>query len=89
MQLEGDCNRCGQCCTINGYVCINLQIDTTLGEPQSTRCMAYDVRFDGMPIIARNSDGHRIQGVCRKDSPQEAEIIQQWIGRGCSLKRKD
>jgi hypothetical protein len=35
--------------------CINLQIDTTLGEPGATRCMAYDVRFDGMPIIGRNA----------------------------------
>jgi hypothetical protein len=54
----------------NGFHCINLQIDTTLGEPGATRCMAYDVRFDGMPIIGRNAQGEVRHGVCRKDTPR-------------------
>jgi len=89
MRLEGECNRCGLCCVRDGYVCRNLQIDTVLGVPGATRCMAYDVRFDGMPILGRNADGHTRAGVCRKDSAEEAEIIVQFIGLGCSLKRKD
>lgn len=89
MRLEGECNRCGLCCTSDGYTCINLQIDTTLGEPGATRCMAYDVRFEGMLITGQNSDGHRRQGVCRKDSKEETQIILQFIGKGCSLKRNE
>ena len=89
MKLIGDCNRCGLCCTDGEFVCRNLQIDTTLGAPYSTRCMAYDVRYDGMPILGRNAQGQTKTGVCRKDSAEETKIIVPWIGKGCSLKRKE
>lgn len=89
MKLEGQCNRCGLCCTADGFTCINLQIDTTLGEPGATRCMAYDVRFDGMPIVGRNAEGQRRTGVCRKDSAEETALIVRFIGKGCSLTRKE
>src|SRR4051812_7202321 len=87
--LVGECNRCGLCCTFGGYTCINLQIDTVLGQPQATRCMAYDVRFEGMDIVGRNTQGEMRWGKCRKDTPAETAIIVQFIGKGCSLKRKE
>jgi hypothetical protein len=68
------------------YICRNLQIDGKLGEPGATRCMAYDVRFDGMPILGRNAEGHTRVGACRKNSTLEDAVIVKWIGHGCSLK---
>ncbi len=86
MSLTGECNRCGLCCTADGFTCINLQIDTHLGDPNGTRCMAYDVRFDGMPIWGRNEHGEIREAKCAKDSAEETRIIKFWIGKGCALR---
>lgn len=90
MKLEGECNRCGLCCTLGPYRCVHLRATDKLGAPGATSCAVYDRRYDGMPIIGVDAGGRpRVAGVCRKDSPKETAVIVQWIGKGCSLKRKD
>lgn len=89
-ELVGDCNRCGQCCTNGNYRCEFLVVTARLGRPNATRCAKYATRYEGMPIRAVDSRGKvRAHGVCRKDSADETKVIEQWIGHGCSLKRKD
>lgn len=88
MKLIGECNRCGLCCQSEGFTCVNLQIDGTPGQPGATRCMAYDVRFDGMRIWGRNAAGEVREGRCSKDSAEETRIIKLFIGKGCSLRKE-
>ena len=88
MNLTGDCNRCGLCCTVGNGQCVHLEVTGKLGEPGATRCLAYANRYDGMPIFGRTPNG-LVRGWCRKDSPAETAVIVQWIGKGCSLKRKN
>lgn len=90
MKLEGECNRCGLCCIQNGLRCIHLAVDSTPGTASATRCTAYARRYDGMPIAGVDKDGHvRTIGICRKNSVEETQIIAQFIGKGCSLTRKE
>lgn len=89
MQLEGECNRCGLCCTFGRLRCEYLVVTAHLGNPGASRCAKYATRYDGMPIRAVNGHGKvKAHGLCRKDSPEETQVIVQWIGNGCSLKRK-
>lgn len=90
MTLVGECNRCGLCCMQDGHRCIYLAVDGKPGEPNATRCTAYERRYDGMPIAGVDANGKvKVIGVCRKDSPKETQIIAQFIGKGCSLTRKE
>lgn len=91
LTLEGDCNRCGQCCTIERgaarYACEHLIWDFTEG-PGATHCAVYDRRVDGMPITLYNmndrSDG--MTSTCGKNSAGETwAILARGIGRQCSL----
>jgi hypothetical protein len=90
--LEGECNKCGLCCTAQkGGVwlfCTHLLVAGQLGTEGATRCLAYEHRYDGMPILMRTADGkEQVFARCHKDSAEEtAVIVQKGIGKGCSLR---
>ena len=95
--LVGDCNQCGACCEVEcGGVtlrCENLEVLGSIGQPQASRCRAYQTRYDGMPIRLydiRTGQLAEDDFICPKNSPanRHAEtetILNQGIGRGCSL----
>ena len=86
-KLIGNCNRCGLCCYVGPYRCINLIVMGKPGDPEATKCAVHGVRYDRMPILLLDTDG-RIAGesVCGLDSEEETEsIIEKGIGKGCSL----
>ena len=90
--LVGDCNQCGVCCEVESYGmalrCENLEVLGAIGQPWTSRCRAYQTRYDGMPIQLYDiRTGRRIRNsICAKNSRAETEaILNQGIGRGCSL----
>lgn len=87
--LTGTCNRCGLCCVIEGFRCLNLVGPKPLNpvlQGGPTTCAVYDKRYDKMPIILVNDEGLMVRGTCGKDSPAETRaIIERGIGQGCSL----
>jgi len=88
IKLVGECNRCGLCCyDAAGAKCLNLEVISTPGQPNATRCRVYNKRYDGMPIVLQHQEsGELIGGVCRLDSIDETlAIINSGIGKGCSL----
>lgn len=95
LKLEGTCNRCGLCCTVEkgGGVtlyCHNLQMNTYLGLPGATTCRMYGNRYPGMPIMLNAKDGQFVaMGACAHGSAMDAEVIASWIGKGCSLRIAD
>ena len=89
VNLLGSCNRCGRCCVamVEGvrFICENLEM-TSLGNPEGSRCLVYNKRFDGMPIVMLNDEGDAfVPAVCHKDSEAEVrDILERGIGNGCS-----
>ena len=83
MKLVGTCNQCGLCCMEGDSKCYHLEVSPLGG----TRCLVYNMRYNGMPIILHK--GNVVTGIaaCAKDSEAEdMEIIKKGIGKGCSLK---
>ena len=90
LRLEGECNRCGLCCTVSHrgetLYCHNLQITGPLGVPGASFCKAYGIRFSGMRIMFYDKTGViKAEGNCAHNDPMEGEVIAPWIGKGCSL----
>ncbi len=86
-KLVGDCNRCGLCCYVWGYACINLVVTGTPGQPMATRCGLHALRYDGMPIKLVDTKGRIVgKSKCALDSDDETENIIPHIGKGCSLR---
>src|SRR5262245_49248096 len=88
--VVGECNLCGLCCfnPATGTRCSQLEVTGKPGEPYATRCLVYDQRYDGMPILMVDRDGKPTSEnrVCTKDSIEEdLSIIASGIGRGCTL----
>lgn len=90
--LVGDCNRCGVCCEVESWGrtlrCEHLEVLGSIGQPEASRCRAYQTRYDGMPIQLYDiRTGRPIRGsICAKDSRAETDaILSRGIGRGCSL----
>lgn len=88
LKLLGSCNQCGACCQAtygNAIVtCEHLEVTGEIGEPEATRCLVYDRRYDGMPIRMRGPDGLMVPTRCSKGSVNEIVQVIQRIGRGCS-----
>lgn len=86
MQLKGTCNRCGLCCHVFGFRCINLIVRNTPGEPEATRCAVYADRYENMPILLLDEQG-RIRGksFCHVGETEIEGILEKGIGHGCSL----
>lgn len=90
LQLEGECNRCGLCCTASHrgetLYCHNLQRVAQVGMPNATFCKAYALRRPGMRILMLDKFGIiKAEGACTHGSAVDNENIAQWIGKGCSL----
>ena len=95
--LVGDCNQCGACCEMESegvtLRCENLEVLGPIGQPEASRCRAYQTRYDDMPIRMYDiRTGQLVEDdfACAKNSPanRHAEtetILSQGIGRGCSL----
>lgn len=90
--LTGTCSRCGLCCEIDGFRCLNL-INAPPGPivpailPGPTTCAVYDRRYDGMPIVLMDDKGHAIGATCGKGSLEEdMAIVERGVGKGCSMK---
>lgn len=80
------CNRCGACCYVNGYRCVNL----FAADDGRTTCAVYQQRQPGMKIILTKPDGQWIEGVCVHGLPIEERILTQMMGEGlCSLEVTD
>lgn len=100
LELEGECNRCGLCCSIvhegKRLVCEHLQAVVyggavrPIGSPEASRCKVYEQRVDGMTVRMLDASGTvRLVGPCGKDSAQEDHmILDSGIGKGCSLTLK-
>jgi hypothetical protein len=91
-ELVGTCNRCGLCCMMGEFRCINLMIEGKPGEPRASRCGRYLDRYDGLPILMVNSEGEILPGihVCSYGSEDETlGIIERGLGKGCSLEIAD
>jgi len=92
LKLEGQCNRCGLCCTVEvgggkTLYCHNLQKNTYIGLPGASTCRMYGQRYPGMPIMLNDKDDNfYAMGACMHGTSIEPEIIAPWIGRGCSLR---
>jgi hypothetical protein len=79
--LKGNCNRCGACCVIGDYRCVNLA-----GEMGDTTCTVYEQRYMDMPIVMRDSAGNEMNAYCTHESRQEEDILTRLIIEGkCSL----
>jgi len=88
--LVGQCNRCGLCCTRDGYVCVNLVVHGKLGEPNATHCRVYHLRHPGMKVTGINAAGEKRIGNCEvPGAPGETLGIIPYIGKGCSLRIKE
>jgi hypothetical protein len=100
LELQGTCNRCGQCCTAerNGrlHICEHLLAKIEggrvkrLGMPEASLCAIYEQRHAGMPPITVTMKDERgigrFQAQCFKDTWQEDYVIaDRGIGKGCSL----
>jgi hypothetical protein len=64
---------------------MNLQVDTILGLPGAATCKAYHMRYPGMPIMLVKDGAVTALGSCTHGSGADAEVIAEWIGKGCSL----
>ena len=91
-RLAGVCNGCGRCCVGRWegrpFRCANLEVTGNIGTPNATRCRVYSQRWNGMPVMLRDTETGTalVIGQCWKDSDAEtAAIISTGIGRGCSL----
>lgn len=89
--LAGACSRCGLCCEIDGFRCLNL-IGAPPGPivpailPGPTACAAYDHRYDGMPIVLMDDKGRVVSARCGKGSlSEDMAIVERGIGKGCSM----
>ncbi len=91
IQLKGECNRCGLCCSGiqdgKAWACEHLQLTpgVPFGTPGASKCRVYERRVNGMVITVYFCNGDRAMSQCFKDSLQETEIILTHIGKGCSL----
>jgi hypothetical protein len=97
LELQGECNRCGQCCTSDHggqrLVCEHLRAEIEggrvkpLGTPMASRCRIYAMRWSGMSIRMKDQHGEvRQLAQCFKDTWQEDYVIaDRGIGKGCSL----
>ncbi len=87
MTLAGTCNRCGQCCMVNGLRCQNLIITGRLGEPMATACAIHASRWNGMPITMFDAEGRAVLvASCHQNDDKEVTaIVDRGIGHGCSL----
>ncbi len=96
LELQGECNRCGLCCTaehegqrvVCEYLVAEIPVQP-LGTPMASRCRAYEYRHRLRPLRIRLLDGHgvmRREAQCFKDTWQEDYVIaDRGLGKGCSL----
>lgn len=82
MPLKGSCNRCGNCCVLGAYRCVNL-----LGKiGEKTTCAVYDKRFPDMPIWMVSPSGAAIRAYCMHDTGYaEEQVLTRLVREGkCS-----
>ena len=90
VKLTGDCNRCGMCCFMGRYRCVNLLVEGKPGEPKATKCGAYSIRYNAMPIVMIDPEGEIVDAFCRHDDPNEGILIaSRGFGKGCSMRWED
>ena len=84
---KGECNRCGACCTVfeagERHVCEHLIVVGAIERPDATLCAVHDLRFEGMPVIARSKSGREIRSTCNPSFPEGSERVP----KGCSFIR--
>lgn len=79
-KVEGSCNRCGRCCEIDGWRCLNLR-GPIGGE---TRCAVYTLRYNGMPVVLQK-DGEAQVGYCSVGEADDYTVWLREFGDKCSL----
>lgn len=80
--ITGKCNRCGACCFVDGYKCMNL-----ISAPDGRMaCAVHQNRTPGMGIVMTKPDGSWIDGICNHKLPIEDKLLTDLIEQGvCSM----